>query len=70
MANRYFSDIKGPKFTAPDQSTEESGMPTSAPKISAPERTAAWPGLPGPAQPRARNMGVTKAKIHPTSQGL
>ena len=34
------------------------------------ERTAAWPGLPGPTQPRDRSAGVKKLKIHAMSKGL
>ena len=34
------------------------------------EKTAAWPGLPGPIQPRDRSAGVKKLKIHPMSKGL
>ncbi len=33
------------------------------------ERTASWPGLPGKTGPN-RSAGVTKAKIHPKSEGI
>ena len=38
--------------------------------VAMPERTAAWPGLPGKKQPRSRDAGVRKLKIHAKSEGL
>lgn len=34
------------------------------------EKTAAWPGLPGKAQPRSRDGGTPKCRIYPKSEGL
>ncbi len=34
------------------------------------EKTAAWPGLPGKAQPKSRNAGIKKCPVYPKSEGL
>lgn len=66
MGNRHYSE------THPDRLVGGSPKPKAGRKASGkmPEKTAAWPGLPGKAQPRDRSAGVKKCKSYVKSEGL
>lgn len=69
MANpRYsqnISNLKQPS-TAKGVSPKKAGSPHD----SINTRTAAWPGLPGKAQPRDRSLGVPEEKVYAKAVGL
>lgn len=67
MANQNFSDFPERKVNA--ASPGASPKPGKAASSDMPMKTAKWGGLPGGTGPN-RSNGVTRAKIHPKSEGI
>lgn len=69
MANSYYNtQIRNLKQPKSGQGVKP--LPAGPLQDSLNIRTAAWPGLPGPAQPRDRSNGVPEEKVYAQAMGL